>query len=209
MKTILPRLVAVVALGAAGLFWSKDNSKTTAIAKLEEQVKEVEALHSEVAELKKSAVAPAEIERLQKDSQELLRLRNEVRQLRDDKKQLAQQAQTAQTVAQRAQEQAVAESQRAAQQAEALAQAQSRVVVTQVAAQTQDVCINNLRQLDGAKQQWALESGKTAEAVPVEKDITPYLKDSAMVKCPAGGVYTLNAVSAIPTCTIPTHKLPQ
>src|SRR5579862_6544316 len=39
----------------------------------------------------------------------------------------------------------------------------------------QNACINNLRQIDAAKQQWALEKGKGATDTPGDTDITPYL----------------------------------
>ena len=48
-----------------------------------------------------------------------------------------------------------------------------------------NACINNLRQIDGAKQQWALETKQATNAVPVLSDLTPYLKND--VTCPAGG----------------------
>src|SRR6266702_1436971 len=35
--------------------------------------------------------------------------------------------------------------------------------------------INNLRQLDGAKQQWALENGKSANDVPTLSDLIPFM----------------------------------
>ena len=72
-----------------------------------------------------------------------------------------------------------------------------------------NACINNLRQIDGAKQQWALENQKAAVAVPTAQDIAPYLKDQVIPACPATGKYTLNAVSALPTCSIAGHALPQ
>src|SRR5258706_5124264 len=54
-----------------------------------------------------------------------------------------------------------------------------------------NACINNLRQIDGAKQQWALENRQTDAAVPVATDITPYLKGGAMPLCPAAGTYAI------------------
>jgi hypothetical protein len=39
----------------------------------------------------------------------------------------------------------------------------------------QFACINNLRQLDGAKQQWALENKAAASAAPALTDTQPYL----------------------------------
>src|ERR1700746_1604168 len=48
-----------------------------------------------------------------------------------------------------------------------------------------NACINNLRQIDGAEQQWARETKQGAAAVPGFTDISSYLKNS--VTCPAGG----------------------
>ena len=66
-------------------------------------------------------------------------------------------------------------------------------------------CIQNLRQLDGAKQQWALEHRMPPDALPTAADVAPYLKHE--LACPLKGVYTLNAVSNDPTCSIPGHVL--
>ena len=38
-------------------------------------------------------------------------------------------------------------------------------------------CINRLRQIDGAKQEWALENGKTSNDVPRWADLYPYLSN--------------------------------
>jgi prepilin-type N-terminal cleavage/methylation domain-containing protein len=67
-----------------------------------------------------------------------------------------------------------------------------------------NVCVNNLRQIDGAVQQWALENKQGAAATVANTDVFPYLKDS--VVCPAGGTtfgssYAVTTVSAKPTCT--------
>src|SRR5579871_3625290 len=39
----------------------------------------------------------------------------------------------------------------------------------------QSACINNLRQIDGAKQTWALENKASQSTVPVIANIQPYL----------------------------------
>jgi prepilin-type N-terminal cleavage/methylation domain-containing protein len=77
-----------------------------------------------------------------------------------------------------------------------------------------NACINNLRQIDGAIQQWALENKKEPDAAVTEADITPYLKNQ--VVCPAGGTtfadsYQVTDVASAPTCLrVPaTHVLPQ
>ena len=74
----------------------------------------------------------------------------------------------------------------------------------------QNACINNLRQIDAAKQQWALEKGKKVGDPVTEADIKPYIKLDAngnLPKCPAGGKYTIGKVGETPTCSIPGHVL--
>jgi type II secretory pathway pseudopilin PulG len=72
----------------------------------------------------------------------------------------------------------------------------------------QNACINNLRQIDAAKKEWALENGKAGGDVPTMADLTPYFKDGKFPVCPASGTYTIGAVTNPPTCSIPGHKLP-
>src|SRR6201989_400484 len=52
----------------------------------------------------------------------------------------------------------------------------------------QNACINNLRQIDGAKQQWALEKRASQTATPDITDIQPYLgrgTNGSAPTCPA------------------------
>ena len=80
----------------------------------------------------------------------------------------------------------------------------------------QNACINNLRQYDGAAQQWALENKKGPSASASPSLIAPYIKLDAsgnIPACPAGGTYSTTwAVSTVPTCNLSTgntpHKLP-
>ncbi len=69
-------------------------------------------------------------------------------------------------------------------------------------------CINNLRQIDGAKQQWALDKQKGTNDVPSVTDISPYIFHQEIPKCPVGGIYTLGPVGENPRCSIVGHKLP-
>ena len=66
-----------------------------------------------------------------------------------------------------------------------------------------NACINNLRQIDGAIQQWALENKKDSAAAVKFTDISSYLKNSVI--CPSGGTtfadsYTITTVAAKPVC---------
>lgn len=72
-----------------------------------------------------------------------------------------------------------------------------------------NTCINNLRTLDAAKAQWALDKEKPADAVPSAQDLLPYLRDGIFPACPDGGTYYLNGVDTVPTCNLQGHVLPQ
>jgi hypothetical protein len=66
-----------------------------------------------------------------------------------------------------------------------------------------------LRQIDGAKQQWALENNKAATAAPSWDEIRPYLGRgplSTVPRCPEGGSYTLGRVDEPPRCSIMPHN---
>ena len=74
-----------------------------------------------------------------------------------------------------------------------------------------NACINNLRQIDAAKNEFALEKGKANGTAVTEADIKPYIKLDAngnLPKCPAGGKYTIGKVGELPTCSIAGHTLP-
>jgi len=80
-----------------------------------------------------------------------------------------------------------------------------------------NACINNLRQIDAAANQFALENGKTnGEAIRFPNDLTPYIKLNSAGKipgCPQGGTYSIKAVGDAPTCSLGTagnsaHVLP-
>jgi hypothetical protein len=78
-------------------------------------------------------------------------------------------------------------------------------------------CLNNLRQIDAAANQFALENHKTnGEAINFPADLTPYIKLNSQRKipgCPGGGIYTITKVDDTPTCSLgntvtPAHILP-
>ena len=77
----------------------------------------------------------------------------------------------------------------------------------------QTACINNLTQIEGAIQRWAMEMKKDENQTVAYSDIRDYLKRS--VVCPAGGTtfedsYTVTTVDTPPTCQRKpaTHLLP-
>jgi len=62
-------------------------------------------------------------------------------------------------------------------------------------------CISNLRQIDGAKQLWAIEQKKTEGTSVRRADIIPYLRGQRMPFCPANGIYSMRPLGRDPTCT--------
>src|SRR5215470_11774294 len=75
-------------------------------------------------------------------------------------------------------------------------------------ASQQNACINNLRQIDGAAQTWALEHNKGSGDTYTLTSIMPYIKldsNGRLPACPANGSYNPGAfVSNAPTCTLST-----
>ncbi len=69
-----------------------------------------------------------------------------------------------------------------------------------------NTCIAWLKQLSGAKEQWALDNRKAKGDLPDWTDIVGerrYIKISRA--CPAGGIYSLNPVGQPPTCSVGTN----
>ena len=64
-----------------------------------------------------------------------------------------------------------------------------------------NACINNLRLIDAAKEQYAIENNVDTGAAAADASITPYLKGNAIPVCPAAGAYTNNVIGTVPTCS--------
>lgn len=62
-------------------------------------------------------------------------------------------------------------------------------------------CKNNLRILESAKDQWAIENGVASGARVNDRDIEEYIKNG-IPQCPVGGTYTLKFVNSLPSCSI-------
>jgi len=82
-----------------------------------------------------------------------------------------------------------------------------------------NACVNNLRLIDSAKQQWALERGKGPDDIPAASDIQPYLERGnagLLPTCPVdsnnsfSSSYSINNMATKPTCKIlpSNHVLP-
>ena len=68
-----------------------------------------------------------------------------------------------------------------------------------------NVCVENMKQIEVAKEQHAIEAKKNA-GDPVRFDeLVPYLKE--VPECPAGGGYTLWTIGQNVECSYPGHEL--
>ena len=83
----------------------------------------------------------------------------------------------------------------------------------------QNACINNLRQIDAAINEWALETGQSSGAsVASVATVSAYIKlnsNNSIPGCPATGTYATSTVGGAPqvncslsTLTVTPHKLP-
>jgi prepilin-type N-terminal cleavage/methylation domain-containing protein len=80
-----------------------------------------------------------------------------------------------------------------------------------------NACINNLRQIEAAVNQWAMETGQqSGTPIPAVSTVSAYIKlnsSSSIPTCPANGTYTTTSVGLVPqvTCSlstlIPPHLL--
>src|SRR5882757_3786424 len=177
MKKWIVWLLVVVFLVSEFLLFSANRDKNAALDSLRATQQQVVDLQAQVDQLKSSTAAAqsAELAKLRADNQDLPRLRNQVtllqaasQRLQATNKTLTQQLNSTLTAAQQQQlqlQQLATENQHV------------RAVAQQLDAEAaRNACLNNLRQIDAAKNQWALENNKTITAVPTATDIAAYIK---------------------------------
>ncbi len=208
---IVPWLLVAGSLGGLAVVYSGSQKKDAELTTLRADSEQLQKVRAELDDLKTNQTQNAsdELTRLRRDHDELLRLRNRVQELQ-------RQAQQAQSQMQAAQNQA--------QSAQAQMQAQAAAAATKAAPQpvpgvpglppgvtpeqaNATACINNLRQIDAAKQQWALQNGKPAGSLMTSADIAAFLPNNTVPSCPAGGIYTINPAGLAPLCTVPGHAI--
>ena len=206
--------IAVLIVTESIFLISARSQRTTAEAALRDAQHQVDELKAQVAQLKadNEAAQATDVVSLRAEnknlSQKFSRLQDDYARLGSTNKWLARQLDSLSETAlqQQQQLQAWASASREATatvQQDTQAQAQAR----RKAAQDRDACIKNLKDIDAAKQKWALLNNKTDLDVPTEQDLRSYLPNGAMPVCPAGGTYSINAVGLPPTCTIASHAI--
>jgi hypothetical protein len=196
-------LCLILLLAGEFFLFSANRQRDAALEQARAATLDAEKARADLEHLKAANVLAqnVEISRLRADNQDLPRLRNQVTKLLAANQELSRELNVTLTAAQQQQEQ-LQQLATENQQVRAAAQATDAEV-------QRNACINNLRQIDAAKQLWALENDKTAADIPTEQDLLPYFKDGVFPACPSGGTYTIGAVGNAPACSIPGHVLPQ
>ena len=67
-------------------------------------------------------------------------------------------------------------------------------------------CVANLKQVEAAKEQWAMDTKAATTATPGATDLygsSAYVRNTPV--CPSGGTYTIGQMDADPTCSIGTN----
>lgn len=205
----LPWILVLIFFVAAGYFFMGEKKSKGELARAHQENQDLQALRAEIERLKKSSAGDSE-SLAEKEKAELIRLRNEVGVLRRDKQQLAVQAQKAREDRERLLQAQQTQQTQQAQRAQQLQQQNQQLAQQTEIEKAKNSCVNNLRQIDGAKQQWALENKKSAEAAPTAQDLAPYLSNNLTIPvCPAAGVYTFGNLESYPTCSVSGHAISQ
>jgi len=63
--------------------------------------------------------------------------------------------------------------------------------------------INNLRIIEGSKDQWALENKKAPGTLPTAADLVAHLKNNTMPQAVIGETYNINPVGTLANATTP------
>lgn len=210
-----PLLCLIAAVGAAGavfFYAQKDKAALQAqLAALREQARQAEAKAADPKEIERLRAQVREAATLKKEIEEIHRLRGEVTLLRKDKaifeQAKAENAQLRDWANRVRAENAAVRGQPSTVQSQGQPMS-DETRLERVEEARKIVCIENLKQIDGAVLQWALENSKT-DASPVDiRRAIDYLRGSVLPQCPARGVYTPGeTVSASPSCTVPGHTL--
>src|SRR5438270_12641195 len=67
-------------------------------------------------------------------------------------------------------------------------------------------CVANLKQIESAKEQWAMDTKAATNASPTDTDLygsAAYIRNAT--SCPSGGTYTIGDKSTRPVCSIGTN----
>lgn len=193
------------------LLFRANSQLSAAQADARDARQQIAQLQSQLDEVKASSVASLTTEnaRLREENQrltqKLAKANNDLTQLTEAKTKISGQLQTARQALQMQQDHL----QQLTAQAQAVPAPAAPPPPPEMSADdARDTCINNLRAIDTAKQEWALQNSKDTKDIPTADDLAPFLKGNVMPVCPAGGAYTIGAMDEVPTCSVAGHVLP-
>ncbi len=193
-KTLLTATIAITA--GAGIFQAHEASRLRDQAQTlqkqhTEQIQQLQGERDQAAG--QLAALREDVVRLNRNADELLRLRGEVTRLRQ---------QASEITALRTENNQLRNRATVRQAEPSTTSPAAEDPVKQL-----NRCINNLRQIDAAMQQCALEHRLTVANVLTVDQIVPYLQGTNLPACPAGGSYTFGSLTNAPTCSIPSHNV--
>ncbi len=65
-----------------------------------------------------------------------------------------------------------------------------------------NACVANLKQINGAKEQFALQNQLDVGVDISEEGVNGFLKNATTPPCPGSGSYKYNVVGTVPTCSL-------
>jgi RNA polymerase sigma factor (sigma-70 family) len=196
IMTTIQKIAVTAALTVSvgvGIYQAKEAAQARAEVRTlqQQQIPLIEKNHQLQSEYNETtnqmAALRADIERLNKNKDELLRLRGEVTLLRLQKNGVS----------------ALRNEDNQLTNPAPLLKATADTTVQQ-----RNQCLNNLRQISAAMQQFALENRLAATNIVTVDQILKYLPGNVLPVCPSGGTYLVGSLNEVPVCSIPDHVLP-
>ncbi len=190
----IPILLIVASLSWAGLSLS-EHLKTTAEAnKLSALGGDLAKIRQRNLDLKAGSGLQAEVDRLKKENEGFDEAKKE------NEKVMAEKAETDKRVSELKKTQIEVRREKLASENQQLQQ-RTKEAQSAAFASTQQACFQMMKQIQGAKEQWALENRKDATGLPTAENLALYFK-GIQFKCPGGGTHTINYVGQLPICSV-------
>lgn len=187
MKSTLPWILALLLAGVTAFLFHGNADVRREVAALGAQAQKIEDDRADIEALKQSEVDPEEMSRLRKENAELFRFRNQVSLLRREKAQLLLILNPAKT--------------------QPVNETTGRPVLDPNAAHALVTCVNQLQLIEDAKRKWSFETAQLAGSVVTTNDLRRFFTNNIFPSCPGGGVYQVNPIGVVPTCSVADHTL--
>lgn len=191
----IPVLLIVASLSWAGLSLSQHFKTNAELDQLKQLGGDLTKIRQRNTDLKAGAGLQAEMERLRKENEGFDEAKKE------NEKIVSEKAETDKRVRELQRAQIEARREKLATENQLLQQ-RTKEAQSAAHAATQPICFQMMKQIQGAKEQWALENRKDATGLPTAENLALYLRGAQLLKCPAGGTHTINYVGQLPICSV-------